>query len=631
MVPAPGKLEADKAGWFVRDYFPDGVAPMSKILLDGAGTGTGFAFGSSSFTTGIDMASASISGDDIVLSATGAIMAATSIGFEIAGTSKLAITATDIKLDATVTLDDDGTIADAANVTTITQNTITLAGATKINLDGPTDVTGVLTVDTAGSPADGIKINATTPTDGLEIVSACGTHAINISGAQTGAGITIANTCGTHGLHITGVCTTSAVTIGASGTPAGDLVWYGTTASYAVTFDADGDTNGSVLIGADTKGLMLNLYGDVTGCGVFWDPTTDTNGTLSIGATGGSKGNDLIAYGDTSGNYLHWDQSGDDLLLVGTATQLSIAGTTDSSSVSTGSLNTAGGLGVAKKFFLGDDMSIATGKKITTTAELTLNSVDPLTIQIGGVDWLQMDEAAIASFAAATDTVGHAVYLETEDGGVDGGTASTGQAGALYSFKTGEGSVAVTTGAVGGAGGALTLATGVGNTGETAGHGGVGGAFNITAGAGGASGAGAGVGGTGGTITITAGAGGGAGGGTAGAPGKVKIAAGTLQHTNAQSIAMSDAAVTLTLVPGTPTGTLLTSNVIWVDPESSGTENLLLPPEGDCNGLVLYIYNFGGESVVVQDDAGGAVDTILTTEVGVCFCNGTAWKGVNIA
>jgi hypothetical protein len=81
--PAPGKIEADRAGWFVRDYFPDGVAPASKIELDGDGTGVGISFGSSSFTTGINMASATISGDDIVLSASGVIMAATSIAFEI--------------------------------------------------------------------------------------------------------------------------------------------------------------------------------------------------------------------------------------------------------------------------------------------------------------------------------------------------------------------------------------------------------------------------------------------------------------------------------------------------------------------------------------------------------------------
>ncbi|MBE9570162.1 MAG: hypothetical protein IMF11_06030 [Proteobacteria bacterium] len=37
--PAPGKAELDKAGWFVRDFFPDGVATVSKIVFDEVGTG----------------------------------------------------------------------------------------------------------------------------------------------------------------------------------------------------------------------------------------------------------------------------------------------------------------------------------------------------------------------------------------------------------------------------------------------------------------------------------------------------------------------------------------------------------------------------------------------------------------
>lgn len=272
------------------------------------------------------------------------------------------------------------------------------------------------------------------------------------------------------------------------------------------------------------------------------------------------------------------------------------------------------------------DVTIATAKKITTAAELTLNSVDPLTIQIGGVDLLQMDEAAISAFAAAADTAGHDAYMETEDGGVDGGAASTGQVGGLLYLKTGDGSAAVTTGAVGGAGGALSLVTGVGQTGETAGNGGAGGALAITAGAGGASGAGAGVGGTGGTITLTAGAGGGAGGGTAGAPGSVTIAAGVLKF-KVQTIDMNDAAVTTTLVPGTPAGTLITGNVLYVDASSGTTENLLLPPEADCNGLYLIIVNTGGETINVQNDAAGAVVTLETANTAYCYCDGTTWRG----
>ena len=107
--------------------------------------------------------------------------------------------------------------------------------------------------------------------------------------------------------------------MGVSGTTAGDFIWYGTTALHKVLFDANGDTNGAVYIGADTKGLMFNLYGDITGCGVFWDPSTDTNGTLTIGATGGSKGNDLRAYGATNGCSMLWDQSEDQLVITGPA------------------------------------------------------------------------------------------------------------------------------------------------------------------------------------------------------------------------------------------------------------------------------------------------------------------------
>jgi hypothetical protein len=94
---------------------------------------------------------------------------------------------------------------------------------------------------------------------------------------------------------------------------------------------------------------------------------------------------------------------------------------------------------------------------------------------------------------------------------------------------------------------------------------------------------------------------------------------------------MADAGVTLTLVPGTPTGTLMTSNVLSVDANSAGTEILLLPPEADFVGLLL-LRNTGGESIVVKEDAGvTTIDTIATAEFGIFFCDGTAWQGMNKA
>uniref|UniRef100_A0A6M3J237 Uncharacterized protein n=1 Tax=viral metagenome TaxID=1070528 RepID=A0A6M3J237_9ZZZZ len=245
-------------------------------------------------------------------------------------------------------------------------------------------------------------------------------------------------------------------------------------------------------------------------------------------------------------------------------------------------------------------------------------------LMVGGDEILAISDLAI-TLAAATDTAGHALYMQTEDGGVDGG-AGTGRAGGALEVRTGDGSASTTAAQVGGAGGAMTLVTGAGLTGNTTGNGGVGGAFAITAGAGGDSGAGAGVGGTGGSITLTAGAGGGAGGGTAGAPGRVSIGAGTFT-VKVQTIDMANAAVSLTMVPGTPTGTLLAGNILYADANSGDTENLLLPHEADCTGMLLTIINTGGETINLQNDAGGALLTIATAETGVIACDGTTWRG----
>ena len=136
------------------------------------------------------------------------VMTLTQDTIALAGATAISLTGADvslvgaIKLDGGVTFDDDATLTDAANVTTLTQETITLAGATKINLDGPTTVTGIFTVDTAGSPADGILISAVTPVDGLEISSVCSGNAINISGAGV-TGINI-GTCSSYGILMEG-------------------------------------------------------------------------------------------------------------------------------------------------------------------------------------------------------------------------------------------------------------------------------------------------------------------------------------------------------------------------------------------------------------------------------------------
>lgn len=96
-----------------------------------------------------------------------------------------------------------------------------------------------------------------------------------------------------------------------------------------------------------------------------------------------------------------------------------------------------------------------------------------------------------------------------------------------------------------------------------------------------------------------------------------------------QAIAMSDAAHTL-LTKGTATSgqTVITSNVLIVDPESSGsTEDLNLPAESLCTGLLLIVLNSGGEGIVIKDDGGATKLTLDTAQSGLIFCDGTTWRG----
>lgn len=275
---------------------------------------------------------------------------------------------------------------------------------------------------------------------------------------------------------------------------------------------------------------------------------------------------------------------------------------------------------------------------------------DQIEIKQNGVKTLATAISSGMTFAAATDTAGQDVYIQAADAGASATTART---GAALELRTGDGSAGATT-VAGGVGGAMTVVAGAGGaktgTGAAAGgaggatavtagaggatassgadNGGAGGGVTVTAGVGGAASAGTGNGGAGGTITLAPGAGGASAGGVAGAPGKVKLNAGTLHFTNGQTIDMNDAQVALTLVPGTPTGTLLTSNTLFVDANSGGTEDLLLPPEANCNGLVLHIANTGGEDIIVKEDSDSTtIATVSTAESATVFCNGTTWFG----
>jgi hypothetical protein len=234
---------------------------------------------------------------------------------------------------------------------------------------------------------------------------------------------------------------------------------------------------------------------------------------------------------------------------------------------------------------------------------------------------------------------GGALSITSGDGGSTPSTASgnggTGGAGTLQAGTGGACSGGGTT--RGGTGGAVSLISGVGGItgGTTTGAAGDGGAVAITAGAGGAAETVTNDGGVGGTVTLTAGAGGATTGGNAGAPGKVVIGAGMFAHVSPQAIDLGASTVALTLVPGTPVGTLVTSNILYLD-AGGGAATVKLPPEADADGMVIYIVNTSdnAEAITVQNDAAGnpanGALSIAQNKSATLACDGTSWYTVGL-
>ncbi len=99
-----------------------------------------------------------------------------------------------------------------------------------------------------------------------------------------------------------------------------------------------------------------------------------------------------------------------------------------------------------------------------------------------------------------------------------------------------------------------------------------------------------------------------------------------VQQFNPQIIDMADAQVAL--VWGVPSAgqKKIVAPLLFVDANSGGTEDLLLPPEVESDGVALDIFNTGGESIVVKEDSDTTtITTIPTGKSARVACNGTTW------
>lgn len=70
-------------------------------------------------------------------------------------------------------------------------------------------------------------------------------------------------------------------------------------------------------------------------------------------------------------------------------------------------------------------------------------------------------------------------------------------------------------------------------------------------------------------------------------------------------------------------------NAFSFDP-GGAARNVILPPEAECKGVVIFISNEAdaAEVITVQDDTPATVGTPTQNEAILCWCDGVSWFGL---
>lgn len=193
----------------------------------------------------------------------------------------------------------------------------------------------------------------------------------------------------------------------------GQSLEFGDSADITFTF-----TDGTALAMAAAASDENFTIGDDT-----YKINVTLKGALTVGKS--DTGHDVIFYGATAANYLQWDESEDDLLLKGTATQFAIEGTTNATSTTTGSLRTAGGAAIAQALWVGglihmdNDMALTLGTT-TATAETKITlEFDETTTGIGLFNMGSTSAPMVLNTNPGATVIGHTISINHSAGAGD--------------------------------------------------------------------------------------------------------------------------------------------------------------------------------------------------------------------
>ena len=246
--------------------------------------------------------------------------------------------------------------------------TLTLAGNADFNgdldVDGTTNL-DVVDIDGAVDMALTLTLAGNADFNGdLDVDGTTNLDAVDIDGAvQIDAAVTVGVDDTGHNVKFFGAAASHYLLWDQA---ADDLVLAGATSTISIdsTVDATNTTSGSFHtdggVGIAKKlyvGTNLDVGGTLTiGGGATHTGGVQVNNSFTVGVD--DTGHDVKFYGATASHYLLWDQSEDDLVLAGATSTISIDSTVDATNTTSGSFHTDGGVGIAKKLYVGTDLDV---------------------------------------------------------------------------------------------------------------------------------------------------------------------------------------------------------------------------------------------------------------------------------